>query len=109
MASNLSELTSLLEFDKIISLLQEYSISPMAKEAFESLDLEKCTEEECIRKIQEILQVERLFILQILREADFTQLTLNLVKADSKRVAEGVCQDCSISELYDRIDELAEK
>ncbi len=38
MASNLTELTSLLEFDKIISLLQEYAISPMAKEAFESLE-----------------------------------------------------------------------
>ncbi|MCH7674680.1 endonuclease MutS2 [candidate division KSB1 bacterium] len=38
MASNLSELTSLLEFDKIISLLQEYAISPMAKEAFEALE-----------------------------------------------------------------------
>jgi len=37
MASNLSELTSLLEFDKIISLLQEYAISPMAKEEFESI------------------------------------------------------------------------
>ena len=38
MASNLSELTSLLEFDKIISLLQEYAISPMAKEAFQALE-----------------------------------------------------------------------
>jgi len=37
MASNLSELHSLLEFDKIISLLQEYAISPMAKEEFESI------------------------------------------------------------------------
>ncbi len=37
MVSNLSDLYSLLEFDKIISLLQEYAISPMAQEEFESL------------------------------------------------------------------------
>ncbi len=77
--------------------------------AFDALDLEKCTEEECIRKIQEILQVERLFLLQIIREADFTQLTLNLVRLDSKRVVEGVCEKCSIGQLYERIEELAQE
>ncbi|MCZ6552444.1 MAG: hypothetical protein O7A67_01465, partial [SAR324 cluster bacterium] len=47
-------------------------------EAFLSLEEEECTEEACVRRIQEILQVDNLFILQIIREQDVTQLTLTL-------------------------------
>jgi len=74
--------------------------------AFKSLDLSQCTEEQCIRKIQELLQVERLFVLQILREQELTQLTLTLIRADSKRVVEQVCRKCDLAELYDEIEEL---
>ena len=74
--------------------------------AFQALDVSQCTEEQCIRKIQELLQVDRLFFLQILREAKFTQLTLSLIRADSKRVVEEVCKDCEIDQLYELIDKL---
>ena len=77
--------------------------------AFAELDVARCTEEECIRKIQEILQVERLFILQIVREKELTQLSLNLVRLDAKRVVEKVCENCSIGELYEQIDALADQ
>ena len=76
--------------------------------AFQSLDVSQCTEEYCIRKIQELLQVERLFVLQILREQELTQLTLTLIRADSKRVVERISKTCDLAELYDEIEELVE-
>ena len=75
--------------------------------AFAALNLEQCTAEQCIRKIQEILQVERLFVLQIIAEPGLTQLSLNLIKADSKRVVETICERCSTVQLYGKIENLA--
>jgi hypothetical protein len=75
-------------------------------EAFATLEAEQCTEENCVRKIQEFLQVERVFILQIVREANLTQLSLTLFKGDSRRVAEDSCTDCAIADLYPRVDAL---
>ena len=43
------------------------------------MDAQECTEEQCIRKIQEMLQVERIFIFQIIKEGDIIQLGLNLI------------------------------
>ncbi len=74
--------------------------------AFQQLDLEQCTEEQCIRKIQEILQVERLFVLQIIREGDFTQLSLVLVRADDRLVRAVTCDECSIRELNASVERL---
>ncbi len=91
------------------SLVSQEQYEKAEQAAFETLDLAQCTEEECVRKIQELLQVDRLIILQILREADFTQLTLNMMKMDSTDVVDGVCEKCSISQLYQKIDELAQR
>jgi hypothetical protein len=86
---------------------QEYERAE--EEAFAALAAEQCTEEACIRKIQEYLQVERVFILQIVREAELTQLSLTLFKGDSRRVVEDACVDCTISQLYQRIDGLTDR
>ena len=77
--------------------------------AFESLDLAQCTEEQCIRKIQEILQVDRLFVLHILSEEGLTQLSLNLIREDSKVVVEAICENCPTVQLYGKIDKLMEQ
>ena len=90
-------------------LISQQQYEKAEEAAFDQLDLDQCTEEECIRKIQELLQVDRLFILQIIREPEITQLTLNLMKTDAKRTADAVCEDCSTAELYEKIDELARK
>lgn len=88
------------------NLVSQEQYQKAEQAAFESLDLDKCTEEECVRKIQELLQVDRLFILQILRDVDFTQLSLNLMKTDSTAVVDGVCKNCSTPQLYEKIAEL---
>ena len=87
-------------------LVSQAQYARAEEEAFAALDLEQCTEEQCIRKIQELLQVDRLFILQIIREEEITQLTLNLVREDSKRVVEKICDRCSITQLYGEINAL---
>ena len=74
--------------------------------AFEQLEAEECTEEQCIRAIQDILQVERLFALQIVREGEFSQISLTLVRQDDKIVRNTVCDDCSISELHQQVEDL---
>ena len=74
--------------------------------AYSVLDLEQCTEEQCIRKIQEILQVERLFVLQVLREETFTQLSLTLVRLDDRLVKVDTCENCSISALNAKVEGL---
>ena len=74
--------------------------------AFQELDLAQCTEEQCIRKIQEILQVDRLFVLQIIREADYTQLSLVLVRADDRLVKVETCDRCSIRKLNASVERL---
>ena len=92
---------------KAYDLISQEQFARAEEAAFASLDIAQCTEEQCIRRIQEILQVDRLFILQIIREGEFTQLSLNLIREDSKRVVERVCDKCSIAQLYNLIDEVA--
>ena len=65
---------------KFYDLVSQEQYARAEEEAFKSLDLAQCTAEQCIRKIQELLQVDRLFVLQIIREEQVTQLTLNLVR-----------------------------
>ena len=59
---------------KSYNLVSQTNYAKAEQSAFEQLDLEQCTEEQCIRKIQEILQIDRLFVLQIFREKGFTQI-----------------------------------
>ena len=78
-------------------------------EAFESLEAEECTSDQCIRKIQEILQVEDLFVLQILREGEFTQLSLSKMDLDSKQNVDDICESCNIVTLVKRVEALVDK
>ena len=73
---------------------------------FEELEAEECTEEACIRKIQELLQVDRLFSLQIIREGILTQITMTLSREDDKIVREDDCVNCDIIELKEHVGKL---
>ncbi|MCH8843163.1 MAG: hypothetical protein IID61_09315 [SAR324 cluster bacterium] len=84
---------------------EEYQAAEDA--AFASLDLDQCTEETCIRVIQDFLQVERLFFLQVLREGSFTVLSITLYTGDTRRTVDDTCDNCSISQLYSKVEILA--
>ena len=55
-------------------------------QAFEELDFDECTEDQCFALIQQILQVDNLFLFNMTREGNFTQLSLTRVDLDSQRL-----------------------
>ena len=75
-------------FEKLLA--QTYRLIPQAqyqkaeKEIFRSLEVEKCTESYCIMKIQELLQVERLFFLAISKIDNLIQLNVTLAREEEK-------------------------
>ena len=48
------------------------------EEAFQQLEYEECTEDQCIMLIQEMLQVEHLFQLEVIAEGRMIQLSIKL-------------------------------
>ena len=96
----------------IESLSQYYRLVPQDKfeevqeKVFQELEYEECTEDQCIVMIQEMLQVENLFVLQVIGESQDTQLSLKWVGLDDKRVKTDVCLGCGTFELNERVEGL---
>ena len=69
-------------------------------QAFDELKYDECTEEQCFALIQQILQADNLFLFNMTREGNFTQLSLTRVDIDSQRlVRTAYCEDCNIKQL----------
>ena len=58
-------------------LISQERFEEVREKVFEELEYEECTEDRCIMMIQEMLQVENVFNLQVLGEDKDTQLNLN--------------------------------
>jgi formylglycine-generating enzyme required for sulfatase activity len=97
------------ELSKHYRLVPQEEYAKAEDRAFRELEVSKCTEEQCIRKIQELLQVERLFALQLLRERSFTQVVLTLVRPGDKIVRDDSCEGCPIGQLYAKVAALVEQ
>jgi hypothetical protein len=78
-------------------------------EEFEEFEYEECSEDTCIMMVQEILQVENVFNLQVLGEDKDTQLNLTWRTLDEKRNETDVCLGCGTFQLYDKVRGLVEK
>ena len=79
-------------------------------QAFEELDYDECTEDQCFALIQQILQVDNLFLFNMTREGNFTQLSLTRVDLDSQRlVRTSSCVECNIEQLNNNVNELVLK
>ena len=79
------------------------------EKAFEELDYEECTEEQCIMMIKEILQVENAFQLVLMEEDGDTQISLTWNDLDQKRVEEDFCEDCTTKLLRKSVTDLTKK
>jgi len=91
-------------------LASQKSFEKAQDQAFEELDYEECTEDQCFALIQQILQVDNLFLFNLTREGSFTQLSLTRVDLDSQRlVRTALCEDCGIGTLNTKVDELVLK
>jgi len=79
-------------------------------QAFDELEYDECTEDQCFALIQQILQADNLFLFNMTREGNFTQLSLTRVDLDSQRlVRTSSCVECNIEQLNNNVDELVLK
>lgn len=76
------------------------------EKAFQELDFEECTEEQCIRVIQEMLQVENMFKIEMIREDKDTQVSLTLIVLDKKLVKTDFCENCKTQSLIKLVSKL---
>ena len=76
------------------------------EEAFQQLEYEECTEDQCIMLIQEMLQVEHLFQLEVIAEGQMTQLSIKLATLYEKKNKTDFCDNCSTREMSDRVRQL---
>ena len=87
-------------------LVPQDKLEEVQEKIFQEMDYDECTEDQCIVMIQEALQVENLFVLQVIGEGDDTQLSLKWVGLDDKKVKTDVCKGCGTFELNERVEGL---
>jgi photosystem II stability/assembly factor-like uncharacterized protein len=79
------------------------------EQAFQEMDSDECTEDQCIRMIQELLQVENSFKMDLMYEEGDTQISITWNDQDQKRVEEDYCEGCKTKGLRLMIGGLVEK
>ena len=97
------------QLDKHFDIVPKDLFEEAQENAFEELDYEECTEEQCIMMIKEILQVENSFQLVLMEEDGDTQISLTWNDLDKKRVEEDYCEGCKTKELRNTVTGLIEK
>jgi hypothetical protein len=97
------------ELKKHFRIIPQEKYEQVLEQVFEELEYEECSEDTCIMRIQEILQVENVFNLQIIGEGKDTQLNLKWITLDEKKNEEDYCEGCGTGDLRKMIGGLVEK
>ena len=97
------------KLDNYFAIVPKDLFEQAQEKAFEELEYDECTEEQCIVKIQELLQVENAFKLLLVRDGNDTQLSLTWNNLDEKRVEEVYCENCNTKKLRETIEGIVEK
>ena len=92
------------KLDDYFDVVPKELLEEAQEKAFQELDYEECTEDQCIMMIQEILQVENVFSLQLVAEDVDTQLSLTWVGLEEKKVLTDFCEGCKTKELNSKIE-----
>ena len=79
------------------------------EQAFQEMDSDECTEDQCILMIKEILQIENAFKMDLIIDEGDTQISITWNDQDQKRVEEDFCLGCGTRELREMIGGLVEK
>jgi len=110
---NISETKQTIIYNKFLDvvsndydLISQEEYEKAEEEAFQQLDYEECTEDQCIRLIQEFLQVENLFKIQLVNDEEDIQVSLTFIDLDKKLVKTDFCEGCKTSELIGMINSL---
>ena len=91
------------ELKTYFRLIPQDKYEEVLEKVFEELEYEECSEDTCIMRVQEMLQVENVFHLQVIGEGQDTQLSLSWRTFEEKRKETEVCNNCNTFELNDRI------
>ena len=97
------------ELKKHFRIVPQEKYEQVLEQVFQELEYEECSEDTCIMRIQEILQVENVFNLQIIGEGKDTQLNLKWITLDEKKNETDVCLGCGTFQLNDKVKGLVEK
>ena len=94
---------------KFYNLTSQKMYEKAEEEAFQQLDADECTEDQCIAIIQELLQVEEFFNLEILSTRNYSQMKLTKIDLDSNRVVRTIAfNNCGFQEITDNVEDLVE-
>ena len=80
------------KLDDYFAIVPKEIFEEAKEKAFEELEYNECTEDQCIMKIQELLQVENAFKLELVSEEGNTQISLTWNDQNQKRVEENYCE-----------------
>ena len=83
------------ELTKYFRLVPQDKFEEAQEKAFEELEYEECTEDQCIMMIQELLKVENAFSLQLVVKDSETELSLTWVGLEEKKVLIESCVECN--------------
>ena len=97
------------KLDDYFAIVPKDLFEEAQEQAFQEMEVEECTEEQCIMMIREILQVENAFQLVLMVDEGDTQISLTWNSLDEKRVEEVYCEGCKTKELRQKIESLVEK
>jgi len=97
------------KLDDYFSIVPKEIYEEAKEEAFQELEDDECTEDQCIMKIQEILQVENAFKMELTYEDGDTQISITWNNQEEKRVVEDYCEGCKTKKLRGTIGRLVEE
>ena len=95
------------KLDDYFAIVPKELFEEAQEQAFQEMDSDECTEEQCIAIIQELLQVEYFFKFEIIESGNFQQMKISRIDIDSNRdVRTATCEDCNISQTNSKVDDL---
>ena len=97
------------KLDDYFAIVPKELFEEAQEQAFQEMDADECTEDQCIRMIQEFLQIENAFKMDLIFDEGDTQISITWNDQDQKRVEEDYCEGCKTKGLRLMIGGLVEK
>ena len=97
------------ELKKYFRIVPQEKYEQVLEQVFEELEYVECSEDICIMMVQEMLQVENVFHLQVIGEGSDTQLSLGWRTLEEKKKETDICLKCGTFQLNDKVRGLVEK
>jgi len=97
------------ELKRHIRIVPQEKYEQVLEQVFLELEYEECSPDTFVMRIQELLQVENVFNLQIICEGKDTQLNLKWNTLEEKKNETDLCLGCGTFQLNDKVKGLVEK